>query len=107
MTEAELWAEQDLLTDLLESIDWDWLTDGLEGPVAGFEYVDSYVVGKTRWNQCVEVITRGPSGQHYAWTYANPLTELQEVLAPRECGLKVRRVKPVEEMVVVRKWVNA
>ncbi|MEV2222684.1 hypothetical protein AB0E01_22730 [Nocardia vinacea] len=97
-------SELEQLAAILASRDWDRLTE--REPFQGFVWVDEGEYDEGRWHEYLEVITRGPSGQHYAWVYGSPLTEVQEVLTPDEYGIEVRRVKPVEETVVVRKWVT-
>jgi len=98
-------SEMEQLVAILASSDWNLLTESKS--FQGFEWADEQEYDEGRWHQYMEVITRGPSGQHYAWVYGSPLTEVQEVLPPDEYGIEVRRVKPVEETIVRRTWVDA
>jgi hypothetical protein len=69
-------SELETLKALLDK-DWNALTD-VGVTVDGFQTVDCIGGGQTRWHEIMEMITRGPSGQNYRWTYGRGLTECQE-----------------------------
>jgi hypothetical protein len=72
-----------------------------------FKNVDRIDGEDRRWTRTVEVITRGPSGQHYRWEYEHGLTEIQEDMGPGEYyELKIVPVRRVVELVETVKWVT-
>lgn len=98
--------EIDVLKTLLRE-DYDAALDATERhPVDGFVTVHQETKETKRWNSVKRVITRGPSGQHYAWEWWCGLTESQESFGPAEWGDPVvTPVRATEETVVVTKWV--
>lgn len=95
--------EIDQLKALLTGDDWRELA---YDDVDGFVHVAREDGEDRRWLRTVTVITRGLSGQHYAWDYEHGLTENQEDQKPGEYyALRLVPVRQVEETVIVRKWV--
>lgn len=72
----------------------------------GFETVAEETIESKRWHDVIQVVTRGPSGQHYAWTWWCGLTEEQESEGPADHGMVLTPVHPVEETITVTKWVR-
>ncbi|MFD4444898.1 hypothetical protein ACFWPK_34500 [Nocardia sp. NPDC058519] len=100
-------AEIDQLKALITGDDWHELTYMDDEGVDGFVFVEDEDGADRRWLRTVTVITKGPSGQHYAWDYEHGLTENQEDQQPGEYySLRLVPVRQVEENVIVRKWVS-
>ncbi len=99
MSESEI----DQLTRILHSDDWDALLE--PRPFEGFTHVHSGAVETKRWNEVHRVITRGPSGQLYAWKWWPPLTENQEPLTPGELGTVPRKVREVTKTITVTEYI--
>lgn len=74
-----------------------------DAEVNGFVTVDEREHGQGRWTTYVQTVTRGPSGKHYSWSWERGLTEYQEDYRSSE---DVVEVTPVEETVVVVKWMK-
>ncbi|PBC38563.1 hypothetical protein CJ179_38885 [Rhodococcus sp. ACS1] len=75
-----------------EDYDWD-----------GFETIDRHEGDTLRWEQVITLITRGPSGQLYRWTYHEGLTERQEDAYYDDIPVPV---KPVEKVVTITEYVK-
>lgn len=91
--------EQQQLEALLKE---DWYELSAKGfELYGFTTVDAISQGKRRWVEGFRAITRGPSGQHYAWVYDSGLTENQD----SECwDTSTTLVYPREEVVSIIHW---
>jgi hypothetical protein len=48
------------------------------GELAGFVTVSEEEGDESRWQRWMHMVTRGPSGKHYAWTWRRGLTESQD-----------------------------
>jgi hypothetical protein len=102
--------ELDQLRALLQE-DWGDLLDcaGTEEDVDGFMFVTDEVLETKRWHTVERVIVRGPSGQHYAFTWWNPLTEIQEPVPPstasRPLATPVHAITETKTITVTR-WVS-
>ncbi|MGW1739988.1 hypothetical protein ACWCPQ_14380 [Nocardia sp. NPDC001965] len=93
--------EIEQLKQLLKE-DWREVTWGAN---AGFVTVAEVDGDEGRWYRHVEVITRGPSGQHYRWEYEQGLTEYQDSTGPGEYGdPNVTPVRKVTRMVEETVW---
>jgi hypothetical protein len=93
-------SELDRLKELLEE---SW--SELEYFEDGFKNVDRIEGEPRRWTRTIQVITRGPSGQHYRWEYEEGLTENQEDLGPGEYyPLKIELVYPFTKTIEVTEW---
>ncbi|MFB8281906.1 hypothetical protein [Nocardia colli] len=103
---ANTTGEVELLQQLLAD-DWhDVLDATAEQPLDGFVTVASEELDTGRWSRFMRVITHGPSGQHYAWEYAQGLTEYQDDTGPCEYGAVA--VKPVHAVrQTVTKWAES
>lgn len=71
------------------------------GELAGFETVHVEEGDEGRWQRTMHVVTRGPSGKHYAWTWSRGLTESQDSSYWDE---PVQLVERHEETKVVVTW---
>jgi hypothetical protein len=69
--------------------------------LGGFVVVETIEEEPRRWSRAVSVITRGPSGAHYRWSFDQGLTELQD---DSILDLDPDVVEQHEETVVVRSW---
>ena len=69
--------------------------------LGGFVVVETIEDEPRRWSRAVSVITRGPSGTHYRWSFDQGLTEMQE---DSVLDLDPELVEQHEETVVVRSW---
>lgn len=69
----------------------------------GFVFVDELEGDHRRWSSYNQVITRGPSGQHYMWGYEHGHTEYQEHCRNDD---RVTKVKPVTKQVTITEWVK-
>ncbi|MEV6219763.1 hypothetical protein [Nocardia sp. NPDC051833] len=99
--------EIDQLKALITDDEWHDLTYKDDEGVDGFVFMEAKDGEDRRWLRTVTVITRGPSGQHYAWDYEHGLTENQENQKPGEYyPLRLVPVRSVEETVIVRRWVS-
>ena len=102
--------ELDRLSALLHE-DWGDLLDcaGTDEDVDRFTFVTDEVLEKKSWHTVERVIVRGPSGQHYAFTWWNPLTEIQEPVPPSTASRPL--VTPVcavteTKTITVTRWVT-
>ncbi|WP_043735840.1 hypothetical protein [Nocardia asiatica] len=100
-------SELKLITALITDIDWETLLDTDPDPDA-----DDYVTVHTQpvshhgWYSQVQVITRGPSGQHYRWIYGEPDDEERDRIPPTKLEpFRVTPVHPVDEPATTRTWV--
>ena len=97
--------EIDTLRGLLSRMDhgeaWGDLME-VGDSLEGFETVEVIEGDDRRWSRYMNVITRGPSGQHYRWGYDHGLTEMQE-----DCRYddRIEAVQAIETTVVVRSWI--
>jgi hypothetical protein len=98
--------ETDALAALLRT-DWMELRDVEDFDIDGFRTV-ARIDGENRsWTRTVAVVTRGPSGQHYRWHFEEGLSEDHPDFGPAERGEPtITPVHPVEETIVVTKWVR-
>jgi hypothetical protein len=98
--ELEFRDEIDILRDGLSEY-WSEYTYGTTED--GFVFVDELEGDHRRWSSYNQVITRGPSGQHYMWGYEHGHTEYQENSRDDD---KVIKVKPVVRLVPITDWVS-
>ena len=75
----------------------------VDDKVEGFTTADVVSHGSGRWNEYIEVITAGPSGKFYSWSYEKGLTESQEDSFD---FVEVTEVLRTEVQTVVVKWVT-
>lgn len=59
-----------------------------------------------RWQMLMRVITRGPSGRHYAWFWKSGLTERDEDEGPDEYGGVPEVTEVHATTVTVTNWVD-
>lgn len=69
--------------------------------LGGFVVVETIEDEPRRWSRAVSVITRGPSGTHYRWSFDQGLTEMQD---DSILDLDPEIVEQHEETVVVKTW---
>lgn len=72
MTELDVFKE--LLKEEWSEFRW---ADGSDN-YDGFETLEEIEAGDSRWGTYMDVITKGPSGQLYKWSYFSGATEMQE-----------------------------
>ena len=85
-----------------EDFGWGELSD--EGnTLCGFETVSVEGRHELRWTQYMVVVTQGPSGAFYAWTYDRALTETSD---SSRYDTTVAEVLRTEVQTVVVKWVT-
>ena len=97
------------LKNILEE-DYDALTskgDKVDTDLGDYVTVDVESLGSGRWHENFQCVTRIPDGRHFSWNYASGLTEYQDSMSPSEFTSDyLTEVHPVEEVVVVTKWVK-
>lgn len=96
--------EIEQLKALLAGDDWQELLDDAD---EGFAFVtEQHLSAHYRFNH-VRVITRAPSGQHYAWEYGAMIDPEADDISPTKIGSKVTPVRAVEETktIVITTWV--
>ena len=76
----------------------------IQGHADGFTTVDVLSHGSGRWNEHMQIITQGPSGKFYSWTYESGLTEMQD---DNFDYLDITEVLRTEVPTVVVQWVAA
>lgn len=89
--------EIDQLAEILTE-DYYCLAEKGDSVDEGFETVDVIEGDEGRWMRHMQVITQGPSGQHYRWAWERGLTEYQECEGPAEYGKPV--ITPVRKVAV-------
>lgn len=95
--------ERDTLAALLPD-NWNKLSQ-IGTTVNDFATVAAEDYRELRWQMLVRVITRGPSGRHYAWYWKSGLTEDDDDDGPDEYGApEVTEVH--ETTVTVTNWVD-
>ncbi len=73
-------SEIEALDELLDKEEYIYVLAYEDNTKDGFKTIKREELDRTRWGVVMRIITEGPSGKLYAWTYEEGATEMQDYM---------------------------